>query len=166
MDNVTVWAGGLGGAAIGVYLLLQYWLTGKALGVSTGYGSLCALGSNRPFFKQGPYIERWGWRVWFLLGLPLGGALAYLTSPGTEWVLTMEMGTLYESVLPDMLGLRALVLVVGGVCIGFGARMAGGCPSGHSINGLSLQNPPSLWASLGFFAGGIVSVQTLFRVVN
>jgi uncharacterized membrane protein YedE/YeeE len=47
--------------------------------------------------------------------------------------------------------------------IGFGARMAGGCQSGHSINGLSVLNPPSLLASAGFFVGGIVAVQILFR---
>jgi uncharacterized membrane protein YedE/YeeE len=41
--------------------------------------------------------------------------------------------------------------------------MAGGCQSGHSINGMSLLNLPSLVASVGFFIGGIVAVQALFR---
>jgi uncharacterized membrane protein YedE/YeeE len=40
--------------------------------------------------------------------------------------------------------------------------MAGGCQSGHAINGMSMLNPPSLLASAGFFVGGLVAVQTLF----
>jgi len=65
-------------------------------------------------------------------------------------------------VLPASVPLRGLVLVAGGVMIGYGSRLAGGCTSGHSITGLSLLNPPSLVASAGFFAGGIVAVQALF----
>jgi hypothetical protein len=71
---------------------------------------------------------------------------------------------MYEQVLPDAMWLRGLYLIAGGTLIGYGARLAGGCQSGHSINGMSLLNPPSLLASAGFFVGGIVSVQALFAL--
>jgi uncharacterized protein len=46
--------------------------------------------------------------------------------------------------------------VVGGFLVGFGARYAGGCTSGHAISGLADLQLPSLVAVLGFFAGGLL----------
>ena len=44
---------------------------------------------------------------------------------------------------PEELTWMSLVLFFGGIMIGYGSRAAGGCPSGHSITGMSLLNPPS-----------------------
>jgi uncharacterized membrane protein YedE/YeeE len=49
----------------------------------------------------------------------------------------------------------AVKLLIGGFLIGFGARYAGGCTSGHSITGISNLNWPSLVATICFFAGGL-----------
>ncbi|MCA9200871.1 MAG: YeeE/YedE family protein, partial [Planctomycetales bacterium] len=49
----------------------------------------------------------------------------------------------------------AVKLLVGGFLIGFGARYAGGCTSGHSITGIANLNMPSLIATICFFAGGL-----------
>ena len=49
------------------------------------------------------------------------------------------------------------MIVVGGFLVGFGARYAGGCTSGHAISGLSNLQWPSLLAVIGFFIGGIIS---------
>ena len=165
MNEVITWSGWVGGIAVGAYLLFQYWLTGRALGVSTAYGNVCALGSKQPFFRSGAFTDPTNWRLWFFLGLPLGGAIALLTSPGASFEPSLAMGPMYEQVLPSAVWARGLVLIGGGVLIGYGARMAGGCPSGHSINGMSVLNPPSYVASAGFFAGGILSVQLLFGLV-
>ena len=52
---------------------------------------------------------------------------------------------------------KALVLLsLGGFFVGFGARYAGGCTSGHAISGLSNFQLPSLIAVIGFFAGGLI----------
>jgi uncharacterized membrane protein YedE/YeeE len=48
------------------------------------------------------------------------------------------------------------LLVVGGFMVGFGARYAGGCTSGHAISGLSNLQLPSLIAVIGFFIGGLL----------
>ncbi len=163
MTEVIAWSGWVGGLAIGLYGLTQLAVTGKPLGASTGYGSVCALASKKPFFCTGSYEEKNSWRLWFLVGIPLGGLLAALTSPGPI-VASLSMGAMYDSVLPVAPAGKGLVLLFGGLMIGFGARMADGCPSGHSIAGLSLMNWPSLIASVGFFIGGIVMVQTLFAL--
>jgi uncharacterized membrane protein YedE/YeeE len=166
MTEVTVWPGWLGGIAIGLYLLFQLLLTGRPLGVSSAYGHLCSLGSSLAYFARGEYAEPLRWRLWFLLGLPLGGGIAALTSETPNWVASFEMGPMYERVLPQALWARGAVLLLGGFLIGYGARLAGGCNSGHSIAGMSLLNPPSYAASAGFFLGGILMVQALFRLAG
>ena len=162
MTEVIVWSGWVGGFAIGMYALLQWLISGKALGASTGFGNVCSYFSRAPFFRTGEYQTRNNWRLWFFLGIPMGGLIGALTSPG-EIVASFSMGAMYDSVLPSALWAKALVLVFGGIMIGYGARLAGGCPSGHSIAGMSMLNPPSILASAGFFIGGIIIVQIMFR---
>lgn len=48
-----------------------------------------------------------------------------------------------------------IFMVLGGFLVGFGTRWANGCTSGHAIMGLSLLNPGSLVAVIGFFIGGL-----------
>ncbi len=162
MTEVIVWSGWIGGLGIGLYALFQLLITGKVLGVSSGYCSLCGCFSRAAFFieqkeKDGPL----NWRLWFLLGLPLGGLLAAWTSPGPV-VASFSLGELYDAVFPSAVWAKGLVLVAGGLLMGFGARMAGGCTSGHAISGMAMLNPPSILAAAGFFIGGTIMVQVLF----
>lgn len=161
MTEVIVWSGWAGGLAVGMYALFQLYVTGKPLGVSTGYGNVCSFVSKADFFRQGDYEERNSWRLWFIIGLPLGGLLAALTSPG-EVVASFSVGQMYDSVLPQALWAKGLALMFGGVLIGYGSRMANGCTSSHAIAGISLLNPPSVLAAAGFFVGGVIMVQLLF----
>ena len=65
--------------------------------------------------------------------------------------------------------LRVLVLdrpnPIGGLLVGFGARYAGGCTSGHAISGLSDLQIPSLLAVVGFFIGGLLMTHLLFPII-
>jgi uncharacterized membrane protein YedE/YeeE len=54
------------------------------------------------------------------------------------------------------------ILIIGGFLVGFGARYAGGCTSGHAISGLSNLQLPSLIAVIGFFIGGLVMTYFIF----
>ena len=49
-----------------------------------------------------------------------------------------------------------LMMVGGGFLVGFGARYAGGCTSGHAIMGLSDLQWPSLVATICFMIGGFI----------
>ena len=61
--------------------------------------------------------------------------------------------------------LRWFAALVGGVIMGFGARWAGGCTSGHGISG-TLQLAASGWiAAVCFFAGGIAAAAILFKII-
>lgn len=58
-----------------------------------------------------------------------------------------------------------LILIVGGLLVGFGTRYAGGCTSGHAITGLSSLQKPSLIAVIGFFIGGLIMANLLFPLI-
>ncbi|MEO1077499.1 MAG: YeeE/YedE thiosulfate transporter family protein, partial [Bacteroidota bacterium] len=57
------------------------------------------------------------------------------------------------------------IIVGGGFLVGFGARYAGGCTSGHAISGLANLQVPSLVAVLGFFAGGLLLTYVLLPIL-
>ena len=54
-------------------------------------------------------------------------------------------------------------LVAGGLVAGYGARLAGGCTSGHGICGLGSLKGASLAATLVFMATGVITAQVLAR---
>ncbi len=58
-----------------------------------------------------------------------------------------------------------LLLIIGGILVGFGARYAGGCTSEHAISGLSNLQLPSLIAVIGFFIGGLVMIHAIFPLI-
>jgi len=115
------WPFWVSGIAIGLFVVLLAWVMGRGLGVSSGYGTLCSLVSGLPFFRQAPFTERW--RLWFIVGIPLGGFLSVVLSGDLSPKLQMGV---FESVFGDALLAKAVTLVIGGFLIGFGARWAGG----------------------------------------
>jgi uncharacterized protein len=58
-----------------------------------------------------------------------------------------------------------VMLGAGGFLVGFGARYAGGCTSGHAISGLADFQVPSLVAVVGFFAGGLLATFGILPLV-
>jgi uncharacterized membrane protein YedE/YeeE len=58
-----------------------------------------------------------------------------------------------------------VLVIVGGFLVGFGARWAGGCTSGHAISGLAALQVPSLLAVVGFFVGGLVVTHLLYPLL-
>ena len=56
-------------------------------------------------------------------------------------------------------------MFVGGLCIGFGTRLASGCTSGHGIFGMSNFHKSSLIATCVFMAAGLATTQIIYRLV-
>jgi len=154
------WPFWLSGLAIGLLVVLFAWIAGKAFGVSSSYGSVCGIVSKSTFFKNKPFGERW--RRWFLLGFPLGGLLSAALAGRLH--PTFQIGT-FETLFGESLPVKAGVLLAGGFLIGYGARWAGGCTSGHAITGLAQGSRSSLIATIGFFAAGVVVTQVLFALL-
>lgn len=91
--------------------------------------------------------------VVFLLALGVGGLLDALARGA--WQLRFDLGPVHEALTGG--GATSLaVLLVGGVLVGLGTRMAGGCTSGHGLSGCSRLVPASLAATASFFGTGVV----------
>lgn len=92
-----------------------------------------------------------------LAGLALGAAIArwMAISPDAGAAPTgLGLGDTFARLAgSDLRG--AAQLVAGGLLVGFGARMAGGCTSGHGLVGLASLRPASALATAAMFAGGI-----------
>ena len=58
-----------------------------------------------------------------------------------------------------------VIIVLGGFLVGFGARYANGCTSGHAISGLANLQASSLVAVIGFFVGGLISAHVLLPLI-
>ena len=62
-------------------------------------------------------------------------------------------------------GGKVVWMFAGGILIGFGTRLAGGCTSGHGIFGLSNLEVPSLVSTLSFMGAGVVTTNIIYRVI-
>ena len=58
---------------------------------------------------------------------------------------------------------RDLVLLLGGLFVGYGARLGGGCASGHGICGIGSFHLPSVVAVLTFMATGLLTANLITR---
>lgn len=87
-----------------------------------------------------------------LIGLVLGGLLGQILSG--QWTLSTRPQGDFTKLVVDGLGFIP-VLFFGGILIGFGTAMAGGCTSGHGLNGCARMQTGSLGATASFFGTAI-----------
>lgn len=154
------WA--LGGAGIAAITVLLLFVLNRRLGISTGFEDVCSLVFRTGYFHRDSLREARRWRLPFMAGLVIGGVVSAITSGG--WQPTWALGML-DDALSLSPGGKLVWMFVGGLFIGFGTRLGGGCTSGHGIFGLSNLEKPSLVTTLSFMAGGLVTTQVLYRVV-
>jgi len=155
---VKAWPWWAGGLAIGLLVPAMYVLTNTALGVSTGYGNVlfCVMPRTNLIWLKKTFKERWSWRVFFLGGMIAGGFLSARLA--SRPLVTTGMGALTASVST---GSAALVLFLGGLLLGVGARVAGGCTSGHSIHGTANLHLGSIVATAVFFVAGVITTRAV-----
>jgi uncharacterized membrane protein YedE/YeeE len=104
----------------------------------------------------------WTAHVTFLVMLMVGGLLATLAAGGFE--VSLAMDNAYTSFFGDGWTSFAF-LALGGMLVGFGTQMAGGCTSGHGLSGCARMVPASLYATAMFF-GTAVAVSALLEVIR
>ena len=141
------WAGGI---AIGLFVLVLLVATRNLLGVSTGFADACAA----PFDAR----LRRSWRLPFLVGIVCGGFAAALASGSFSPTLAMGM---FDARVTDVPAAKAAWFVIGGILLGFGARLAGGCTSGHGIVGTALLAKSSWIATAVFMLTGMIVARLL-----
>lgn len=176
------WHWSVAGAAIALTLLALTWL-GHSLGISTSFESFCSIsGMGKRFSYFNRNLKNDAWRLALVAGVIGGGFIStqFLASPEPVDInpSTLEhlagMGIAYPESDAKGIGFMPtslfnysnvkglLMAIVGGFLVGFGARYAGGCTSGHAITGLSHLQLPSLLSVIGFFIGGIIMTWFIF----
>ncbi len=125
--------GGLmGGGLIGLSAVLLLWLNGRIAGISGIFNGVL-----------NPIPGDAAWRIIFLAGLIAGAAL---------------YTRLFPAPFSPQVNLSVISLIAGGLLVGFGTRMGGGCTSGHGICGIARLSIRSSVATIVFLAAGIVTV--------
>ena len=167
------------GPLIGLFVPVLLLVGNRMFGVSGNLRHMCAaaLPTRAEFFRY-DWRSIGGWNLAFAVGVLLGGAIVgALTPDGAQVALSpAAVESLAALGIHDTTGLvpgelfswqmlltvrGALVMIGGGLLIGFGTAYAGGCTSGHAITGLADFQLPSLIAVIGFFAGGLFSTWVL-----
>ena len=91
-------------------------------------------------------------RLFFLPGIVLGAALGALVwGRGEAW----SLGAAFVARFGSELWRGAGALFAAGVLIGLGARMGGGCTSGHGISGVALGQRGSLVGTAVFWSTAV-----------
>ena len=151
--------------------LLHPTIGGTVIGLSQGVSILVsggALGSSTTYEQLGQWF-------WYLLGrVP---SRKHEGTPSTRRPSTTALQTASGVVLGAMAlrfaglishfhaiqtePMSAASALLGGVLLGFGSRLAGGCTSGHGISGTSMFGVSSLITVAAMFAGGFGSAALL-----
>jgi uncharacterized membrane protein YedE/YeeE len=97
-------------------------LTGRIGGMSTVFSSTWSFFSRVPYFQQERFTGGRVWRLVYAAGLILGAALWWVGFGPSQALST---------------GVPAWQLLLGGLLVGYGARLSNGCTSGHGICGLA-----------------------------
>lgn len=155
-----------GGVLSGILVVFSVVAVGKFFGASTTFARLAALveGVVAPEHAASlAYFERNGfkvdWQLLFVIGIALGAFLSSVVG-----------GTFKIQAVPDMwrgrFGASAVrrgaAAFFGGLLAIVGARMAGGCPSGHGLSGVMQLVPGSLISLIFFFLGGVVVARLIY----
>ncbi len=141
MDSTfTPMTGLLGGLLIGLATAGLLLLDGKIAGISgiLGRSLLPAPGDL-------------GWRLAFLLGLPIG-----------SWLMARAIP---ESTAFAITG-NTVLLVAGGLLVGYGTQLGNGCTSGHGVCGLARRSQRSLVATMTFMISGGITVFVMRHVLG
>ena len=128
----TPLAGLIGGVLIGLASAGLLLADGKIAGISGILG--------RSFF---PASGDLGWRLAFLVALPIGA-----------WLATRATGDVNGFAITGDVRL----LVAGGFLVGIGTQIGNGCTSGHGVCGMSRGSKRSIVATLTFMATGAATV--------
>ncbi|MGM0539289.1 MAG: YeeE/YedE thiosulfate transporter family protein [Thermodesulfobacteriota bacterium] len=154
------------GVGIGLLSWATFFLSNQPIGVSgtvaraSGMVEKLARGSH---ITEKPYYQhiglRFGWDFTFVGGIVLGSLFSASLSGDFQLVMLPD---LWQNTFGSTPLLRWGTAFLGGVVLMFGARLAGGCTSGHGISG-TLQLVLSSWiALLCFFVGGVITASLIY----
>ncbi len=143
------------GVLVGLIAVGLQWTDNLPLG-ATGAASGFLRWARRPWVAP-------GWRAVFFVGIPLG---AFLYSRLTGQFALSFSTPGFDAALAATPAVRPFLLFGAGGLIGFGARWAGGCTSGHGICGVGRLQKGSLLATATFVGTAIVTATLVWSTVG
>jgi uncharacterized membrane protein YedE/YeeE len=132
LENFTPFSALVGGGLIGLSAGFLLVTTGRITGISGIVAGMLVPASDGRL-----------WRGLFVAGLILGCGLVRLIS---------------ADAVPITIAASSAELLIAGLLVGFGTRLANGCTSGHGICGVARLSPRSILATLTFIASGAITV--------
>lgn len=132
-----------GGLLIGLGVSVLFVTTGLIGGISTFFTATLSWVSRAAHFSQAKFMESRAWRLTYALGLVAGAAI---------WWWSAGQPAPSMAIAPWQLAL-------GGFIAGFGARLSGGCTSGHGICGMASLQMPSVAAVVIFLVTAMISAR-------
>lgn len=162
------WSPYMVGAGIGLLSWLAFLLSDHPLGISTAFAKTAGMlekavrgpkVAEKPYYQENKLGIDWEWML--VVGVFIG-ALASALASGTfhwDWVPPM-----WEEAFGGSIPIRLAVALLGGICVGFGARWGRGCTSGHGISGTMQLVLGSWLAAACFFIGGVAAALIIYRI--
>ncbi len=173
MQDEPILSWKVAGLLLGVLLIVATALV-KPLGVSTQYVVTDAMvlhGAAPQVAESNEYLSKYGekedWGIgygWMLvLGMFVGGALSAFVTKRFRKRDNPSMSSMWQSEFGSSSPRRMMHAFTGGVLLLFGARLAGGCTSGHMISGISQLTIGSFVFGISIFASGILTARILYK---
>lgn len=161
------WSPYLAGALTGGVIIFSAWIAKQYFGASTCFVRVA--GYFERFFSADhaatmEYFERFfpavDWQMMMVLGILIGSFISSITSGSFKIKAVPDMWA--KRFGPDPVK-RGVVAFLGGIVLMFGARLAGGCPSGYGLGALVQLAVSGLVVLVCFFIGGIVVAMILYK---
>lgn len=166
----ATWSPYLAGAGIGILVCLAFLLSNRPIGCSSGYvkaGGLIEQLVSRRHVEKKEYFREFvpdiDWAFMIIPGIVIGAFISSILSG--QFHLLVVPAT-WSATFGNTPVLRLAVAITGGALLGFGARWAGGCTSGHGISGSIQLSLASIITAACFFAGGIGMAMFLFYIIG
>ena len=156
----------LAGTLLGIVLFLAFFITGTGLGASGGLNRLLV-------FFQNLFVPEHIDQVPYLLKMAGGN-----TNPLDSWIVYLTVGTIAGGFLSGLIGRRVkvetnkgrqisnktrwMMAFLGGILMGYGARLARGCTSGQALSGGAVLSVGS-WAFMFAVFAGAYALAYFFR---
>lgn len=163
------WSPYVAGVIIGLLQIPTFLLMDTALGASSSFVTIAAhlasLVDARVSEIKYLASHMWGAKNWWQVAVVVGIALGAFVSMRLSGARRRTISPVWERATgTTTLAGRAPIAFAAGFIMLFGARIAGGCTSGHGISGMAQLSVGSTLAVIGMFAGGILVANLMKRV--
>jgi uncharacterized protein len=173
MIRVKSWRPYIAGAMVGVLATGSVFVSTEVLGKAK------YLGASTTFVRTAGMIERAvvpghvennagfqstkvkvDWQFMLLVGILVGSFAASMADRSFK---IESVPPIWSERFGNKVVTRAIGAFLGGIVAMFGARLAGGCPSGHGLSGLMQLSVSGFLAMAGFFGAGVLVARIIYK---